>query len=159
MFCLFELCLTSLSRIFHLYVTHIDGHHSLRARTNQPLFDVLTKHGCVINSDDGKLPAEIRGPLAVEGPLTIDGSLSSQYITALMLIAPVLAQRQQQPQQDIQIQGDLVSRPYLEITRNEMRKRQVNSHWIDDNRLSIPSASYLPGEYVVEGDASAAIKI
>lgn len=137
-------------------VTHIDGHHSLRARTNQPLFDVLTKHGCVINSDDGKLPAEIRGPLAVEGPLTIDGSLSSQYITALMLIAPVLAQRQQQPQQDIQIQGDLVSRPYLEITRNEMRKRQVDSHWIDDNRLSIPSASYLPGEYVVEGDASAA---
>jgi 3-phosphoshikimate 1-carboxyvinyltransferase len=137
-------------------ITRIDGHPSLRARTNQPLFDVLSRHGCEIKSDGGKLPAEIRGPIVVEDSLEIDGSLSSQYITALMLIAPVLAQRQSRNHQLIHITGDLVSRPYLEITRNEMRKRQVCGEWSDNATLTIPSAAYHAGEYLVEGDASAA---
>ena len=137
-------------------VTRIDGHPSLRVRTNKPLFDVLSRHGCDIRSEDGKLPAEIRGPIQVERALEIDGSLSSQYITALMLIAPSLARRQGREEQLIQITGDLVSRPYLEITRNEMRKRQVQGKWIDSATLVIPSTVYQAGEYLVEGDASAA---
>lgn len=137
-------------------VTQIDGHPSLRVRTNQPLFDVLARHGCDIKSEGGRLPAEIRGPLEIEGPLEIDGSLSSQYITALMLISPILAQRQRQSRQHIHIKGDLVSRPYLDITLNEMRKRQVIGEWVNSTELSIPSSEYLAGHFLVEGDASAA---
>ncbi|MDB2415881.1 3-phosphoshikimate 1-carboxyvinyltransferase [Pseudomonadales bacterium] len=137
-------------------VTSIDGHPSLQIRTNQPLFEVLSRHGCEISSDEGTLPADIRGPIQVQDTLEIDGSLSSQYITALMLIAPVLAQRQGRDEQSLHITGDLVSRPYLEITRNEMDKRRVPCDWIDKKTLSIPSIEYQAGDYLVEGDASAA---
>ena len=136
--------------------TLIDGHHSLRIRTNAPLFDVLRRHGCQIESADGGLPATIRGPIHVQDTLHIDGSLSSQYITALMVIAPVLARRQGQDQQVIHIDGDLVSRPYIDITLNEMSKRSVVGHWASPETLRIPAASYPAGSYVVEGDASAA---
>jgi 3-phosphoshikimate 1-carboxyvinyltransferase len=136
--------------------THIDGHPSLQVRTNQPLFDVLARHGCDIKSDGGGLPAEISGPVTVDGSLEIDGTLSSQYITALMIIAPVLAQHQGRSEQTIDITGDLVSRPYLEITRNEMRKRQVHVEWANKTRLTIPATPYRSGDYLVEGDASAA---
>jgi 3-phosphoshikimate 1-carboxyvinyltransferase len=73
-----------------------------------------------------------------------------------MLIAPVLAQRQGRDEQSLHITGDLVSRPYLEITRNEMDKRRVPCDWIDKTTLSIPSIEYQAGNYLVEGDASAA---
>ena len=136
--------------------TLIDGHESLRVRTNAPLFDVLRQHGCQIHSDDGRLPATISGPVDVQDILRIDGSLSSQYITALMVIAPVLAQRRGISQQVIHIDGDLVSRPYIDITLNEMSKRSVVGHWATTESLHIPAADYADGSYVVEGDASAA---
>jgi 3-phosphoshikimate 1-carboxyvinyltransferase len=137
-------------------VTRIDGHPSLRARTNQPLFDVLSAHGCQITNDGSGLPVEIQGPMRGEKALIIDGSLSSQYITALMVIAPILAKNQGAQEQHIVIQGDLVSRPYLDITLNEMRKRAVTGHWTQSSQLSIPAQTYQGGDYLVEGDASAA---
>lgn len=136
--------------------TLIDGHDSLRVRTNAPLFDVLRDHGCKIVSDDGRLPATISGPIHVQDTLRIDGSLSSQYITALMVIAPVLARRRGIDQQVIHIDGDLVSRPYLDITLNEMSKRSVVGQWATPETLIIPAANYPAGSYEVEGDASAA---
>ena len=136
--------------------TLIDGHDSLRVRTNAPLFDVLREHGCQIDSDEGRLPATISSPIRVQDALCIDGSLSSQYITALMVIAPVLAYRQGIDQQVIHIDGDLVSRPYIDITLNEMSKRSVVGHWANPETLTIPAADYSAGSYVVEGDASAA---
>lgn len=136
--------------------TRIDGHESLRVRTNAPLFEVLRDKGCDVTSDAGTLPAVIHGGLTSNGPLHIDGSLSSQYITALTVIAPILARRQALPTQRIHIEGDLVSRPYIDITLNEMGKRSVVGKWVDDTVLSLPAADYLPGEFVIEGDASAA---
>ena len=136
--------------------TVIDGHDSLRVRTNAPLFDVLRHHGCQIDSDDGRLPATMCGPINVQDVLRIDGSLSSQYITALMVIAPVLAHRRGIDQQVIHIDGDLVSRPYIDITLNEMSKRGIAGHWATPETLCIPAADYAAGSYVVEGDASAA---
>ncbi|HCG71369.1 MAG TPA: 3-phosphoshikimate 1-carboxyvinyltransferase [Gammaproteobacteria bacterium] len=136
--------------------TRIDGHASLRVRTNAPLFDVLRQHGCAVDSDAGTLPATIHGSLNVQGALHIDGSLSSQYITALMIIAPVLAIRHNKPAQTLHIKGDLVSRPYLDITLNEMRKRSVQGMWNDQTTLEIPAAEYPSGDSSVEGDASAA---
>ena len=68
----------------------------------------------------------------------------------------MLAHRQGIDQQVILIEGDLVSRPYIDITLNEMSKRSVLGGWASPETLCIPAADYAAGSYVVEGDASAA---
>ena len=136
--------------------TSINGHESLQVRTNAPLFKVLRDNGCEVTSDAGTLPAVIHGGLTSNGPMQIDGSLSSQYITALTVIAPLLAARRGASSQMIEIQGDLVSRPYIDITLNEMSKRSVDGQWLANGTLSLPAAHYQPGKFTVEGDASAA---
>lgn len=132
--------------------TYIDGHPSLRVRTNAPLFNVLKEHGCNIISADGGLPATIKGPIVPPETLTIDGSLSSQYITALLVAAPYFANGHQR----ISITGSLVSKPYIDITLNEMAKRGVDASWQSASVLQVPAGDYLPGDAVVEGDATAA---
>jgi 3-phosphoshikimate 1-carboxyvinyltransferase len=134
-------------------VTHIDGHASLRARSNKPLFDVLHKQGCTVESVSGGLPATITGPIEVSPNLTIDGSLSSQYITALLLIAPMTCPATGQM---INISGDLVSKPYLDITLNEMSKCGVNAYWYDEKTIFVQQSQYQSGQRTIEGDATAA---
>lgn len=133
--------------------TQIDGHVSLRARTNQPLLDLLAAQGCVIESVDGCLPVTVRGSMRPQAVLQIDGSLSSQYITALLIAAPRYITDQPQI---IEITGDLVSKPYIDITLNEMRKRGVSAQWQSERRLQVEPGAYQAGTVSVEGDATAA---
>ena len=133
--------------------THIDGHPSLQARTNAPLLEVLAAHGCTIQSNAGCLPLSITGPVAAPAEIVIDGSLSSQYITALLIASPAFAT---EPRQCIRISGTLVSRPYIDITLNEMRKRGVQAEWISDQILQVTGGDYQAGQVQVEGDATAA---
>ena len=133
--------------------TTIDGHASLRARTNKPLLDLLSQQGCTIESDNGCLPVKISGPINPATHLSIDGSLSSQYVTALLIAAPGYRKT---GNQIIEIHGEAVSRPYIDITINEMRKRGVKVKWLDDNHLEVMSAPYQAGSVAVEGDATAA---
>jgi 3-phosphoshikimate 1-carboxyvinyltransferase len=133
--------------------TTIDGHSSLRVRTNAPLYDVLVEHGCQVSSANGGLPVTIKGPLQPPAVINIDASLSSQYVTALLLGAPLCCQGKSQR---IHVTGEVVSRPYIDITRNEMNKRGVNSSWLDDQTLEVCEGEYQAGHTVVEGDATAA---
>jgi 3-phosphoshikimate 1-carboxyvinyltransferase len=133
--------------------TFIDGHASLRARSNLPLFDVLRTHGCIIESKSGCLPAKISGTMQNKQMLTIDGSISSQYITALMIIAPFTGTDSGQV---IEIIGNLVSRPYIDITLNEMRKCGVKGHWKNSKTIFIEPHRYQNGTRTIEGDATAA---
>lgn len=134
--------------------TLIDGHHSLRVRTNEPLYELLRRHGCQVTGQAG-LPVTIVGPLGVgagqNAPLVIDGGLSSQYTTALLLIAPLLGGTQR-----IEITGKLVSRPYIDITLNEMRKRGAVAAWKNERVLEVAPQPYTTGSFDVEGDATAA---
>ena len=95
--------------------TLIDGHESLRARTNRPLVSALQKLGCRIDSSDGHLPLTVRGPIQQTRSLSVDGSLSSQYITALLLISCGIANGEAIFEK-ITIEGKLVSKPYIDIT-------------------------------------------
>ena len=135
--------------------TQIDGHSSLRVRTNAPLYEVLSRYGCTVESEDGGLPVTVQGPLKIGAgqnePLRIDGSLSSQYITALLVVAPLFGGTQR-----IEISGDLVSRPYIDITLSEMRKRGAQAGWKSARVLEITPEPYRNGEFTVEGDATAA---
>ncbi len=133
--------------------TRIDGHESLRARTNAPLLDVLRAHGCRVDDTNGCLPTTVEGPLQAPAELIIDGSLSSQYVTALLLCAPYFAIGERQV---IRISGTLVSRPYVNITLHEMNKRSVEAHWTAGDQLQVTTEPYQAGDFIVEGDATAA---
>lgn len=138
--------------------TTLDGHSSLRARTNTPLYDVLREQGCQVESATGGLPVTISGPLQPALIMQIDASLSSQYVTALLLCAPYCTTDAQDgaDKQRIHITGDVVSRPYIDITLNEMRKRGVHSQWIDEQTLEVARGTYQAGQIQIEGDATAA---
>ena len=132
-------------------LTTIDGHPSLRVRTNQPLYDALATYGCEIEAPSGGLPATIRGPLSSAPSFTVDGSISSQYITALMIIAPALLASNHKQEQIIEITGELVSKPYLDITIAEMSKRGAHVAWSSDRQLLVKNQPYQAGEYCSGG--------
>jgi len=133
-------------------VTRIDGDESLRKRTNEPLLKTLEQMGSIVKREGVGLPVEISGPV-MSPELEIAGNISSQYVTALLLISPFLNQEESVA---IKIKGDLVSKPYIDITLNEMRKRGLQVGWIGSRDLVVEPGSYSDGAYSIEGDATAA---
>ncbi len=106
----------------------------------------------------GYPPLQISVPqLHIDGPIPIQGSVSSQFLTAFLMVAPILAAR---TGQDVvlEVQGELISKPYIAITLQLMARfgvRVVQDGW---RRFTIPAgAGYrTPGVIYVEGDASSA---
>lgn len=94
-------------------------------------------------------PAEI----TVAGPLRIRGDVSSQFLTALLMALPLTGK-----EAVIEVAGELISKPYIEITLNLMAKFGVHVVREGWERFIIPanSAYQSPGTYHVEGDASSA---
>ena len=86
----------------------------------QPLLDALSSIGAECNSTDGKPPVKIKGNIA-GGDVTIPGNLSSQFISSLLIAAPLTKNGI-----NLTIQGDLVSKPYLDATIRTMREFGVS---------------------------------
>jgi 3-phosphoshikimate 1-carboxyvinyltransferase len=96
--------------------TTLTGDESLRKRPMQPILDSLETMGVKTESDDGKPPIHINGK--IEGKeITIKGDISSQFISALMIIAPRLPEGL-----TINVDGELVSKPYVDLTIAIMKK-------------------------------------
>ena len=96
--------------------TTLTGDESLRKRPMQPILDSLETMGVKTESDDGKPPIHINGK--IEGKeITINGDISSQFISALMIIAPRLPEGL-----TINVDGELVSKPYVDLTIAIMKK-------------------------------------
>jgi 3-phosphoshikimate 1-carboxyvinyltransferase len=132
--------------------TIIDGHESMKARPNKYLLDVLTKLATTVTSrHDGYLPVSIIGPRKYANKISMRGDKSSQYFSALLLIAPLLPEGL-----EIMVEGELVSKPYIDITINEMKKYGVNVENEEYRRFYIKPQSYNPVNISVEGYASAA---
>ncbi|MDR0335242.1 MAG: 3-phosphoshikimate 1-carboxyvinyltransferase [Methanomassiliicoccaceae archaeon] len=106
---------TGIASMFDSPVT-ITGDASLRSRPMGPLLDALTQMGVVCSSDSGKAPVTVRGP-NLGGGVSIRGDISSQFISSLMMVAPMLPNTAR-----IQIQGNLSSKPYVDITAHMMRR-------------------------------------
>src|SRR6185436_4702828 len=72
-------------------VTAIDGHISMQKRPNKDLTDALRAMGATLDSaSDGYLPVTVRGTRALRGPVRVPGTISSQYLTSLLTIAPLI---------------------------------------------------------------------
>lgn len=132
--------------------TMLDGHESLRARPNKYLIDALKRLGADIDSrNDGYLPVYIKGKHKFAEEISLKGDRSSQYFSALLQIAPVLPNGLV-----IHVEGDLVSKPYIDITINEMRKFGVHVQNDGYKRFMVKNQTYKATDLIVEGDASAA---
>lgn len=133
----------------------LDGSSRMRQRPIGPLVGALQELGAGIGYEDqpGFPPLTIQATGLAGGPVRFDAPPSSQFISALLMIAPYAHQDVL-----ISIDGGLVSRPYVEMTIGVMRTLGVEALANDDlSRLVVPSYQrYRGGEFKIEPDASAA---
>ena len=102
---------------------------------------------------DGYPPLALH-PAAIKlnEPVTVKGDVSSQFLTALLMALPLLDSKSR-----VEVQGELISRPYVEITLNVMRRFGVEVARREWHSFEVPAARYVsPGKIYVEGDASSA---
>jgi 3-phosphoshikimate 1-carboxyvinyltransferase len=130
----------------------IDGEPPLRQRPMGPLHDALRQLGALVDAPDGygTLPVKVAGP-ARGGVVTVAGDVSSQYITALMLIGPYLAGGI-----DIMLSTPLISRPYVELTAAVMRAFGVEQVEVGATHITVSPGRYQGTRFEVEPDASSA---
>ena len=136
-------------------VTTIDGTERMRLRPMGGLIDALRVMGCevVSVSDGGGLPVTIEGGLPLRGGvIPVDVRTSSQFCSALMMIAPFVGEEVVLEF----IDGQVTSRPYLYSTAETMEKFGVKPT-VRETHIFIPAASYQAGEIIIEADASAAV--
>lgn len=129
--------LASALAALYRHATTITGDASLQTRPMGPLLDALERLGARCASSDGRPPVTISGPVS-GGPASIRGNLSSQFVSALVMAAPLMPRGM-----SLTIDGQMVSRPYLDMTLAAMRRFGVSV------RTAIPYRSYeiRPGRY------------
>lgn len=129
----------------------VDGDEPLRQRPMGPLHDALRELGARIEaSGDGRLPVTVGGPLGGSS-VAVSGDVSSQFLTAVMLVAPYLGDGV-----EIRLTTRLVSRPYVEMTARVMAAFGVTGVVVGDDRVIVPPGRYHGTEYDIEPDASSA---
>ncbi|HEX7386698.1 MAG TPA: 3-phosphoshikimate 1-carboxyvinyltransferase [Castellaniella sp.] len=138
----------------------LSGVPRMHERPIGDLVDALRSMGCVLayEGNEGYPPLRIaQGQLDLSHPVRVRGSVSSQFLTALLMAAP-LAARSQRRDVRIELDGPLISRPYIQITLNLMRRFAVVVRQEGWERfiVSADSCYHSPGSYRVEGDASSA---
>ena len=98
----------------------LTGDASLQKRPMQPLLDALSSIGAKCSSTNGNPPIKIKGSI-IGGDIKIPGNLSSQFISSLLISAPLTKNGI-----NLTIEGDLVSKPYLDATIATMKKFGVS---------------------------------
>ena len=125
------------------------------------LVDALRRLGCTIDDlgAPGFPPLALRGEaggrLKLDAPITVRGDVSSQFLTALLLALPLVSGGAPIV---VEVVGELISKPYVEITLNLLARFGVAVERDGWRRFTVPAGSAYrsPGELHVEGDASSA---
>ncbi len=134
----------------------LSGVPRMHERPIGDLVDALKQAGADIQylANSGFPPLKIAAPnIDLSKPIKIRGDVSSQFLTALLMTLPLTKQKA-----TIEVVGELISKPYIEITLNLMAKFGVNVQRDGWQRFTIPADSlYIsPKQIFVEGDASSA---
>lgn len=134
----------------------LSGVPRMHERPIKDLVDALLQLNADITylNEEGYPPLKISpSEIVINGSVKIRGDISSQFLTALLMAIPLTKK-----EVSIEIVGDLISKPYIDITLNLMNRFGVQVKKIDWQYFVIPgSGGYVsPGEIFVEGDASSA---
>jgi len=131
----------------------ITGTERMQQRPIQVLVNALRELGADIEyvANDGFPPLRITGRELRKDTISLPGNVSSQYISALLMIAPVLTNGL-----TIRLTGDIISRPYINLTLQLMNDFGVRAEWTDDHRLKVEPQAYHSTPFYVESDWSAA---
>ncbi|MCG3885797.1 3-phosphoshikimate 1-carboxyvinyltransferase [Photobacterium leiognathi] len=133
----------------------LTGEPRMKERPIGHLVDALRSAGADIEylENENYPPLKIKGTGLKGGEVEIDGSISSQFLTAFLMAAPLA-----KADTVIRIKGDLVSKPYIDITLHIMAQFGVEVENRDYQEFVVKgNQSYVsPGDFLVEGDASSA---
>jgi 3-phosphoshikimate 1-carboxyvinyltransferase len=133
----------------------LTGEDRMFERPIGDLIDAMRPMGIDVDylGEPGYPPLRIQATNLTATDVEIDGSISSQFLTALLMMAPLLNQAF-----TIKVKGELVSKPYIDITLNVMKQFGVDITNNDYQSFTIPADQHYrsPGSIQVEGDASSA---
>ena len=133
--------------------TIITGSERMKQRPIGTLVEALRKLGADITyiNKEGYPPLRICGKRLQGGELEIEAGISSQYISALLMIAPCLTEGL-----TLHLKGDIASRTYIELTLDLMRRYGAVAEWTNGQTIRVNPGAYEDTPLSVEGDWSAA---
>ena len=131
----------------------ITGTERMKHRPIHILVDALRRLGADIEylGKDGFPPLRIKGRQLEGGQLDVPGNVSSQFISALLLIGPCLRDGL-----TLHLTGDLISRPYIDLTLWTMREFGADADWTAYDTITVAGKPYSQRPYYIENDWSAA---
>ena len=131
----------------------LTGTERMKHRPIGVLVDALRHLGADISyvGEEGFPPLRIKGRRLEGGLLEVPGNISSQYISALLMIGPALAKGL-----TLRLKGDIISRPYIDLTLWTMREFGAQADWSDFETITVKANPYSERAYLVENDWSAA---
>ncbi len=128
----------------------LTGSPRLKERPIGPLVKALREWGVEVSSNGGFPPVSLRGGKVQGGLTQVDGSLSSQFVSALLLIGPYTERGG-----IVKVKRDLVSEPYIEVTCEVMEAFSLKPQRKGDN-FYLPKGLYQGRHYVIPPDPSSA---
>lgn len=134
-------------------VFRLDGNPRMRQRPVKPLVDALNDLGSHVKCETGTAcpPVMVKSQGLQGGKATVAGDISSQFLSALLITSPGAKQPV-----ELHIEGELVSRPYVEMTLGVMARFDVMAESVASDVYRIQPQVYRGTEYQIEPDASAA---
>ena len=146
-------------RFMTAYLSATDGEYTITGTERMKhrpigiLVDALRYLGAEIEyvGEEGYPPLHIRGRQLEGGTLQIAGDVSSQYISALLMIAPILTKGL-----ELKLTGNIISRPYIDLTLHLMHEFGVAAEWSDFDTIRVKPQPYQQRAYTIESDWSAA---
>jgi 3-phosphoshikimate 1-carboxyvinyltransferase len=146
-------------RFMTAYLSVTEGEHVLtgtermKHRPIKILVDALRYLGADIEylGEEGYPPLRIRGSKIDGGAIEVPGDMSSQYISALLMIGPVLENGL-----ELTLTGDIISRSYIDLTLHTMHDFGAKVDWKDIKTIKAEPGGYRQRDYLIENDWSAA---
>lgn len=132
----------------------ITGTARMKQRPIGLLVDALRKLGASVEyvENEGFPPLRIKGAPAMKGGrMVLSGGVSSQYVSALLMIAPMMKEGLV-----LELTGEIVSRPYIDLTVSLMKEFGAEVQWLDNRVLRVEPKGYGARRFFVESDWSAA---
>ena len=134
--------------------THVvTGTERMKQRPISILVDALRRLGAQIEytEKEGYPPLKITGKKLTGGLLEIPGNVSSQYTSALLMIGPMLKEGL-----TLQLTGDVISRPYIDLTLWMMNEFGADAKWSTTDTITVAHKPYKSRNYYIESDWSGA---